>query len=97
MRADAFRDWLDAHYHPRGAGSRASEAARVERAYGDLDKHFAGDRLATVLEDLRYGTADEALGNPNPSRIEINGNVRNGLASLSTAVRCYRRFADGTV
>lgn len=94
MKVAAFRDWLETRYVPAGASSRASEVARIEAAYGDLDNHLLKDDFASIFAELEYGAADEAYGLPNPSRIIINGNVRNGLASLKTALRCYQKFAS---
>lgn len=59
-----------------------------------MDRHFERDGFASIFAELEYGAADEAAGLPNPSRIIIHGNVRNGLASLKTALRCYQQFAS---
>ena len=92
MRDEAFRAWLAQKYVAGGAASRASEASRVEQRYGDLDSHFVRDGFERLLTHLPYSTADELAGLRNPTRIPIDGNIRNGLASLRPAIRCYRDF-----
>jgi hypothetical protein len=67
---------------------------RVESYFGDLDRHFSADRLKGVLEGLRYSTEDERRARPNPTRIPINGNLRNNLASYRNAVALYRKFRE---
>jgi endonuclease len=89
----AFRAWLEGQkYDPATVSSRLSGTARVEERYGDLDQHFADDQMASVLSTLRYTTDDKRRGRPNPSRIPINGDVYNGLATCRSAVELYRRF-----
>ena len=38
---------------------------------------------------------DEKRGRPNPSKIPINGNTREGLATYKSAVGLYRLFREG--
>lgn len=92
MKSAAFRDWLDAQYKKETASSRMSGASRVEAAYGDLDAHFARDGLTLLIEVLHYSAQDEQQRRENDTKIEIKGDLRTGLASLSQALRCYARF-----
>jgi hypothetical protein len=95
VRLEAFHAWLDRAFpNKRTSGSRKSEASRVELAYGDLDKHYAEDRLEALIDGLSYSSKDERQDAPNPTSIPIDGNIRNGLASLRQSLRCYQRFAD---
>jgi hypothetical protein len=87
MRSE-YRAWLELEgYMPHTASSRCSELVRVEDYYGELDRHFAADRL-------EYSTEDERHGRANPSRIPINGDLRTNLATYKSAVALYRRFRE---
>jgi hypothetical protein len=91
----AFRDWLVAQGYPEHSiSSRLSNVRRVEEFYGDLDGHYARDRLAGLLACLRYSTQNERRGRPNPTLIPINGNIRNNLATYSSGVMLYARYAS---
>lgn len=95
MRAEPFKQWLltqgDA---ASGASSRLSDARRVERHYGDLDDQYARDKLTTILSALAYSATDRDADVANPSRLVIEGDIYNGLASARAAVTAYRRFSD---
>ena len=69
---------------------------RVEEHYGDLDEHYAKDRLASLIEALSYSTEDRRRNRPNPSKIPFDGDIRNNLASYRDAVKRYRNFRDST-
>ncbi|MBV8972893.1 MAG: DUF91 domain-containing protein [Sphingomonadaceae bacterium] len=95
MRAD-YRRWLEAQeYSANTIATQLSYASRAEDAYGDLAAHFASDRLAAVLDSLRYSTDDRRRGRPNPAKVKISGDLYNTLASVRSAVGLYRRFLDG--
>ncbi|WP_370178009.1 endonuclease NucS domain-containing protein [Alteriqipengyuania sp.] len=72
--------------------TKLSELRRIENEYGDLDELFDDDELQSVVESLTYGAEDERLDRPNPSKLIIEGNVRNNLASYKSAVLKYVRF-----
>jgi hypothetical protein len=97
MRMD-FRIWLERHYLSHVASSWLSNIARIEQYYGDLDDHYARDRLATIARDLSYSREDQRVDRPNPSKIPLaeGANIYNGLATLRSAVNLYRRFRDET-
>lgn len=96
MRSDDFKAWLaDQGQASASISTRISDARRVESLYGDLDRAFEDDRLEAIFAELAYSKADEANGRPNPSRIEIDGNVYNSLASYRAAVTAYLKFRDG--
>jgi hypothetical protein len=88
-----FEHWLLAGGKtPRAAQDYVSRLDRVARAYGDIDSHFAKDRCVSLLRDLAYSAADKDRGAPNRSRIRIDGDAYNGLATLRSAVRKYVEF-----
>ena len=97
MRKHEFATWLGQKYPFSGgtAGSRLSNGERIKEIYGDLDRYYREDRLQHLLSCLAYSAADERANRPNPSKIPINGNLRNGLATLRNAVSLYREFSDG--
>ena len=98
MNTDAFHAWLNATFRNKGTvASRLSEARRVEAEYGDLDSQYSYDRLEGLIDNLEYSVVDERQNAKNPTRIVIGGNVKNGLASLRTSLRCYQRYADQSV
>lgn len=89
----SYEDWL------RGAvpsevtfRTKLSELRRVERAYGDLDELYDEDELTTLIEEFTYSSADAANNRENPTKFEINGDIRNNLASYKAAITKYQRF-----
>lgn len=94
MRSD-YRRWLEnQEYSPNTINTQCSYSQRAEQAYGDLDDHYARDRLVSVLESFRYSSADARRGLPNPSKVSITGDPCKSLASFRSAVGLYRRFLD---
>lgn len=92
MRA-SYEDWLRAAVPSDGAfRTKLSELRRVERAYGDLDEHYDDDELSTLIEEFTYSSADAANNMANPTKFEINGDIRNNLASYKAAIAKYQRF-----
>ena len=72
MQASSYRVWLEQRgLAQSSADTYVSEAKRVERHYGDLDELYAKDRLAGVLQELRYSAEDARTNTPNPSKIPI--------------------------
>lgn len=95
MRGD-YEAWLLAQGYDAGTiVAQLHRAGRVEQHYGDLDQHFADDRLKSVIDDLWYSVADERGNRPNETPIAIAGNLRTNLASYRNAVERYRMFRDG--
>lgn len=77
-----LQSWLAA----RGAStSTFSRVMRLQDTYRDLLGLYKVDRLTGLIEALTYGAADERAGKPNVSKVPIEGNLRNGLASLKNA------------
>lgn len=95
MRAN-YPLWLsEQKYTENVQRSRISELKKVEASYGDLDKHFQNGTLKNILSELEYSKHDERINKPNPSKIIINGNIRNGLQSYKNALALYQKFLNG--
>ncbi|MDV3477916.1 AAA family ATPase [Sphingobium yanoikuyae] len=71
-----------------------SDAKRVEAHYGDLDEAFERDGLEEIRLALAYSSADRVGSKPNPSLLQIDGDLYDSLASYRAAVTAYRRFAS---
>lgn len=93
MQTERFRAWLEQRgLSQSSATARISNTARVENHYGDLDEHFGKGQIAGILGQLQYSADDERRNAPNPSKIPIDGNLRNGLATLKLAVNLYSEY-----
>lgn len=90
-----YRQWLlDQKYASNTVSAQLHRAGRVEEHHGNLDDHYDTDRLASLIETLRYSTDDARRNRPNPSRIPFEGDIRNNLASYRNAIERYRTFRD---
>ena len=95
MQASGYRAWLESRGLAKSSiDTYVSDAKRVERHYGDLDDLYSMDRLAGVLQELRYSANDERSNAPNPSKIPINANPSKGLASYRSTVTRYREYRE---
>jgi hypothetical protein len=92
MRNDDFATWLELNYVTR-KGTRLevrprsdakSRCKRVERYEGDLDMHFAQDKMEGLLQTLSN----------YQHRVPIDGDIVIGTASLRNAVNLYRLFCQ---
>jgi len=90
MRAD-YRNWLERQKYDSGTiSSQMNRVGRVERFYGDLDEHYARDRLAGVIANLKYTADDKRRGKPNPTKIPTDGNIYNNIASYRNSTVLYQ-------
>jgi hypothetical protein len=90
-----YRTWLEQQkYDPATVSVQIYRAERVEEYHGDLDQHYANDRMESLISTLRYTTDDKRRARPNPSKIPFEGDIRNNLASYRNSVERYRRFRD---
>jgi len=88
-----FKDWLEKKYdNKRTRGSRLSEAKKVEEYYGDLYQHFLNGTYQKIVKDLEYSKQDKDNNKPNPSKIKIDGDIKNGLNSYKAAANLYLKF-----
>ena len=93
MKKKGFKIWLEERGQlPKTVSSRISNVKRVERALGNLDELFSAQKKDKVLEQFHYSTADKREGRPNPSPVQIDGDLRTGLASLRAALELYHSF-----
>jgi hypothetical protein len=76
---------------------RLANCRTVKRYEGDLDHHFDQDQIRSLIERLTYSTEDERRNRPARHRIPIHGNVRNGTATLKSAVNLYKKFRENWV
>jgi len=96
MRLDAFRDWLSEQGHQTSSvEARVSSLRRVEQFLGDLEGAFDPERREKLFAQFTYSIEDERHGRPNPSPVPIDGNLREGLASLRQALSLYDEFRNG--
>lgn len=92
-----FQRWLEQGNRVKGTvQTRTSHAGRVEDFYGDLDEHYDQNQLRNVINELKYSAEDERRNKPNPSKLPINGNIRNNLASYRNATELYCTFRRET-
>ena len=95
MKETNYRHWLESHdYQENTITAQIHRVKRVEEFHGDIDKHYAQDRMASVIEELKYSRDDQRSNRPNPSKIPFNGDIYNNLASYRNAVERYRKFRD---
>jgi endonuclease len=95
MREGEYRGWLAADGKEAGTVSTSlSYLRRIEAAYGDLDALYGQDGLEGVRSELAYSKTDARNGAPNPSRMAIEGDLYNLLASARTHLNYYARFCD---
>ena len=88
-----YRRWLEEQKYDAGTiNAQMYRAGRVEEYHGNLDEQYANDRLASLIDTLRYSTDDKRHNRPNPSKIPFDGDIRNNLASYRNAVERYRKF-----
>ena len=90
-----YRQWLEQQrYQAATIYAQMYRAGRVEEFCGDLDEHYAKDRMTNLIEALSYSKEDERRNRPNPTPIPFDGDIRNNLASYRNAAQRYRKFRD---
>ena len=72
--------------------SRTANCDRLAQYEGDLDAHFDNDGMAGLLARLTYSTNDQREGVPKRHDVPINGDIRNGTATLKSAATLYWKF-----
>lgn len=93
MREAEFRAWFKANdYDDATVGTQLARAKRIEQHYGDLDQLFRDGKLASLKAELSYSADDERAGRPNPAKFEVNGNIRNSMASYCSTIEYYSKF-----
>ncbi|MEN3972313.1 AAA family ATPase [Sphingomicrobium sp. XHP0235] len=95
MTEDKFREWMASEgLVASSISTRISDLRRVEKHFGDLDAAFDRDGCVSIFEQLTYTAADQAAGKPNPSGIEIEGNLYDGLSGYKSSLTAYVRFRN---
>ncbi len=92
-----YRQWLELQkYQANTVNAQMYRAGRVEEHHGNLDEHYATDRMASLVETLSYSKDDQRRNRPNPTKIPIEGDIFKNLVSYRDAVKRYRKFRDET-
>lgn len=96
MNRELFRKYLKtAKGYPEGTiSSRVSNCGTIEKYYGDLDVIYQENQFSELLKHLEYTTEDERNNAPARHKIAIDGDLRNGTASLKSALNLYKEFKD---
>ena len=95
MMESDFYNWLLNKYGDKGtARSRKTNCLAVSKYEGDLDVHFSKDSCQTIIPKLNYSADDERNNRQPKHKIPINGNIRNGTATLKQAVKLYVEFKN---
>jgi len=87
-----FRTWLENQkYDEDTVDSRISNCKNVEKYYS-LEKQFSKDEGFSLMEKLTYSTDDERVKALQKHKVPIDGNIREGSATLKSAVKLYMEF-----
>lgn len=89
-----FKEWLEKNYSPNTLNTKVSQISKIESVYGDIDKYFFDGTIQNIVKSLTYSANDERENKPNPSKINITGNLRNGLNSYKSGISFYRKFLN---
>ena len=89
-----FAHWMQQTgiYNDRTIDSRRSNARTIEKYYGLLIDQWKKDGFASLYREVSYSKHDELIGRPNPSKIPIDGNIYNGLATYKSTLKIYDAF-----
>lgn len=94
LRVDYKAVLQAAGYQENTVAAQLHRLGRVERSYGDLDEIIHSGGYEALISDLTYSAADQRLSKPNPSKIDIDGDIRNNLQSYRNAVVRYFQFLN---
>ena len=95
MQESQFANWLRNNGYDEGTvKSRVANCLRICEYEGDLDVHYNNDKCEKLIERLQYTAADEKENIPARHNVIINGNVRNGTATLKSAANLYISFKE---
>ena len=95
MREQEFEKWLRRKITSAPVRNYILRCGRVERDLRiDLDKEFEKDGGRSLLESMVYSQQDQKNHVPLRCAIEFKpgSDLRNGMASLKTAVSTYFTF-----
>ena len=92
MRED-YKDWLkEQGYSDKTISTQLSQATRDETVYGPIEDVIYTGGYDSLFAELTYSSEEKRRNRPNPSRIVIEGNIRNSLASYKNTLARYARF-----
>jgi hypothetical protein len=96
MKLLEFKNWMIevCEFNERTISSRISNCRKVEQAYGDLEINYDKDRCEKIISELNYSVEDERQNKPPRHKVKINGNIKNGSATLKQAINLYVVFED---
>lgn len=96
MKQQEFKEWLENKYvdSPRTVTNRISNCKNIEKYYGNLDDAYEKDKCNSIIEELSYSKADEENNISQKHLIPINGNIREGSATLKNALNLYIKFRE---
>ena len=90
-----FADWRRAAGDQESTvGTRLATLRRLERVHGDLDDHWSKDGCQSLLAQLVYTAADERNDVPDPSGLNLVGNLPRKIANLKAHLTSYVRFKE---
>ncbi len=102
MKYEEFKVWLTRVYEvspgrkmdARAIASRLANCRRVDEYEGELDQYAATvDRQDELLRRLTYSTDDAQHARTPLHCIPLDGDTREGTATLKAAVKLYFKFA----
>ncbi len=95
MQVERFREWLLSQgKNAATVSNRISNCKKVERYEGDLDEHYDADECEDLLSRMEYRPGVEQL---HAIPFANGANVKNGIATLRSAVNLYVAFRSGAV
>lgn len=96
MKLLEFKKWMIevCEFKERTSSNRISNCRKVEQIYGDLEINYDKDRCEKIISELDYTTEDERENKSPKHKVKINGNIKNGSATLKQAVKLYVRFEN---
>ncbi|WP_125869855.1 hypothetical protein [Williamwhitmania taraxaci] len=96
MRTNEFKEWLQIKFPDTKTtvNNRISNCNHVEKYYGDLDTHYTENKCSYIIDELNYSTEDERKNASQRHKVPIDGNIRNGSATLKLAVKLYVEFRE---
>ena len=65
MKETDYRQWLESQdYQEKTIAVQIYRVKRVEEFHRDLDEHYARDRMASVIEELKYSRDEQRSNQP---------------------------------
>lgn len=95
-KEEQFRKWLKSvkNQNAKSATNRISNCRNIEKHGYDLDKEYKNDKGKKLLKLLTYSRRDaDNQVNPN-HKIEFNGDVYSGTATLKSSAVLYFEFCE---